>query len=257
MFGDGFPLTVVGDSDQTLYEWRGASLDNFASFPDHFPDRRGRPARTLHLTLNFRSGPEIISMANLVKGEIGSGEPALRAFAAAPRSRVTAEWFPDFVQEAAWVAEQLFERMKDGRDWKDMAVLFRKNKDIPGIYRQLIAHDIPVEVASLGGLLTVPEVVEIHSWLKVIGRFDDRIAAARLLSGSGFRLGLGEIRKLARFARHDPDRPPRALLDVLEYDRFWEALSPIPRPRPTGVSVAGTGNSSASARADRPGRPAG
>ena len=226
LFGDGFPLTVVGDSDQTLYEWRGASLDNFASFPDHFPDRRGRPARTLHLTLNFRSGPEIIDLANLVKSEIGSGEPPLRAFADAPRARVTAEWFPDFVQEATWIAEQIFERMKEGRDWKDMAVLFRKNKDIPGIYRQLAAHDIPVEVASLGGLLTVPEVVEIHSWLKVIGRFDDRIAAARLLSGSGFRLGMGEIRKLARLSRSDPDRPPRDLLDVLEYDRFWEALSP-------------------------------
>ena len=226
LFGKGFALTVVGDSDQTLYEWRGASLDNFAGFPSHFPDREGRPARTLHLTLNFRSGPQIIDLANLVKKEIGSDTPPLRALPNAPRARVSAEWFPDFVQEATWIAEQLFERMKGGRDWKEMAVLFRKNKDVPGIYRQLVAHDIPVEVASLGGLLTVPEVVEIHSWLKVIGRFDDRIAAARLLSGSRFRLGLGEIRKLARFARRDPDQPPRALLDALEYPRFWEGLSP-------------------------------
>ena len=37
IFGDGFPMMAVGDIDQTIYEWRGASPHNFAQFPEHFP----------------------------------------------------------------------------------------------------------------------------------------------------------------------------------------------------------------------------
>ncbi len=225
LFGEGFPLTVVGDSDQTLYEWRGASLENFRSFPTHFPSSDGAPAQTLHLTLNRRSGPEIIDFANCIKEEIGSQTPHLQPLRNAPRSEVIAEWHPTFIDEAVWIAEQMLERRREGRSWREMAVLFRKTKDIMGVYRQLIAHDIPVEVANLGGLLATPEVVEIHSWLKVIGRFDDRVAAARLLSGSRFRLGLGDIRQLVRFAGRDPDGRRLALVDGLEYDPFWDELS--------------------------------
>ena len=225
LFGGGFPLTVVGDPDQTLYEWRGASLGNFQSFPTHFPTEDLTPAETLHLTLNRRSGAEIINFANRTKEKIGSDTPGLQPLADAPRSGVTAEWHPTFIDEAAWIAEQLIERHRKGRSWREMAVLFRKTKDIQGVYRQLISHDIPAEVANLGGLLTVPEVVEIHSWLKVIGRFDDRVAAARLLTGSRYRLGLGDLRRLSRFGGRARDGRQRSLLDGLEYDGFWEQLS--------------------------------
>ena len=225
LFGDGFPLTVVGDSDQTLYEWRGASLGNFRSFPTHFPTEDGTPAHTLHLTLNRRSGPDIIHFANRIKDEIGSSTPILQPLPDAPRSGVTAEWHPTFIDEAVWIAEQLIERRREGKSWREMAVLFRKTKDMPGVYRQLVSHDIPAEVANLGGLLAVPEIVEIHSWLKVIGRSDDRVAAARLLSGSRFRLGLGDIRTLAKLDSRDPEGEPRALLDRLEDESFWDKLS--------------------------------
>ena len=64
VFGDGFPVTAVGDADQTIYEWRGASLENFAEFPDHFPGPEG-PAVTLPLTLNRRSDTAILDAAAL------------------------------------------------------------------------------------------------------------------------------------------------------------------------------------------------
>lgn len=224
LFGEGFPLTVVGDSDQTLYEWRGASLENFADFPKHFPRRNGEVSETLPLTLNRRSGQHIISFANRIKQEIGSATEDLQALPTAGESRVSAMWHSTFIEEAVRIAEQLIERHKAGRKWREMAVLFRKTKDIMGVYRQLVAHDIPVDVANLGGLLSTPEVVEIHSWLKVIGRFDDREAAARLLGGSRYRLGLGDIRHLSRFAYRPRDGKPRAFLDGLDDPRFWESL---------------------------------
>ena len=224
LFGEGFPLTVVGDSDQTLYEWRGASLANFENFPEHFPRGEAMPSETLHLTLNRRSGRQVIHLANRVKENIGSDTPQLQALPDALPGRVTARWHPDFIDEATWIAEQLMERHRQGRQWREMAVLFRKTKDMAGVYQQLVAHDIPAEVANLGGLLTVPEVVEVHAWLRMVGRFDDREAAARILGGSRYRLGLGDIRHLSKWAYRRSDGPVRSLLDSLEDDRFWRDL---------------------------------
>ena len=224
LFGDGFPLTVVGDSDQTLYEWRGASLDNFAGFSHHFPTGEGKPSETLHLTLNRRSGQQVIHFANRVKQNIGSHTPGLQALPEALPGMVTARWHPNFMAEATWIAEQLIERHRQGRQWREMAVLFRKTKDIRAVYQQLVAQNIPAEVANLGGLLTVPEVVEIHAWLRMVGRFDDREAAARILGGSRYRLGLGDIRHLSKWAYRRPDGRVRALLDGLEDGRFWRDL---------------------------------
>ncbi len=224
LFGKGFPLTVIGDSDQTLYEWRGASLENFRGFPTHFPTLGGKQAETLSLTFNRRSGKEIIHFANRIKKNIVSDTANLQALPDAPPTRLAAQWHSTFQDEAEWIAEQLRERRRDGRPWKHMAVLFRKTKDIAGVYRQLTAQNIPAEVANLGGLLAVPEVVEIHSWLRVVGRFDDREAVARLLMGSRYRLGMSDIRRLSKRAFPKPDGSPRALLDGLDERSFWKDL---------------------------------
>ncbi|MDH3518339.1 MAG: ATP-dependent helicase, partial [Acidimicrobiia bacterium] len=73
LFGDHIPVLAVGDEDQTIYEWRGASLHNFRAFPEHFPTD-GKPARTLHLSQNRRSGQAILTVANRVRAEIDAAE---------------------------------------------------------------------------------------------------------------------------------------------------------------------------------------
>ena len=88
LFAGGYSVTAVGDPDQTIYEWRGASLENFAGFPGHFPLRGGGEAATLPLTLNRRSGSAILDLANDVRDKIddrgseaapaGAGDPARR-----------------------------------------------------------------------------------------------------------------------------------------------------------------------------------
>src|SRR5690606_8300680 len=67
IFGDGFPVIAVGDEDQTIYEWRGASAQNFEQFTEHFPRADGRPAHDESLTLNRRSGPGILGVANQIR----------------------------------------------------------------------------------------------------------------------------------------------------------------------------------------------
>jgi DNA helicase-2/ATP-dependent DNA helicase PcrA len=66
VFGDGFPVTAVGDPDQNIYAWRGASLFNLMRFPATFPRSDGRPAERLPLNTNFRSGARILEAADEV-----------------------------------------------------------------------------------------------------------------------------------------------------------------------------------------------
>ena len=64
MFGDGIPVTAVGDPDQNIYAWRGASLFNLLRFPEQFPRPDGTPAARLPLYTNFRSGARILAAAD-------------------------------------------------------------------------------------------------------------------------------------------------------------------------------------------------
>jgi DNA helicase II / ATP-dependent DNA helicase PcrA len=209
IFGNAFPVTAVGDPDQTIYEWRGASLWNFAGFPDHFTNQDHTPSASLTLSINRRCDRRIIDVANRVKKEIGAdgGIAALQAAPDAGDGHVEVSWFHSAVDEARWLAGEV-RRLHDEESiaWRDMGILFRKNRQIHLVREALQDEDVPVEVAALGGLLQVPEVVDLHAWLRLIGRPDDAPSLVRILLGARFRLGLGDLAPLAdwvRRQRHD------------------------------------------------------
>ncbi|MGD2043923.1 MAG: ATP-dependent helicase, partial [Acidimicrobiia bacterium] len=128
IFRDGFPVIAVGDEDQTIYEWRGASAENFEQFLSHFPTAEGAPAHDRSLTLNRRSGPGILQIANEIRRAANPDADELAAANDIPTEVVT-HWARDALAEAEWIARQ-FESLHDrGVAWSDMAILFRKNRD--------------------------------------------------------------------------------------------------------------------------------
>lgn len=225
IFADTVPVMAVGDADQTIYEWRGASKENFEMFSEHF--RLGGTAPLeFPLTLNRRSGSKILEAANLIRAEIDkSPRDNLDAVPNTPPGRVISAVLPTVVAEADWIAEQMAELGNEGLAWRDMAVLFRKNRDMINVHDALSRHGIPFEVANLGGLLTVPEVADVHAWLRVIDRPEDSVAVARLLLGARFRLGLADLAKLSEWIRlrHPDPRDPGEHDHVLDYT-FLEAI---------------------------------
>jgi DNA helicase-2/ATP-dependent DNA helicase PcrA len=235
IFGEGFPVTAVGDSAQTIYEWRGASLENFAEFPSHFRRASGEEAETRSLRTNRRSGQLILDLANRVQAEIGGDQVELVAREQAGTGRVATAWFRSAVEEAGWIAGEVRRLQEEGFRWSEMAVLFRKTKDMALVRDALEAADVPVEVASLGGLLAVPEVADLHAWLRLLGNQEDAVALARILLGSSFRLGLGDFVPLAEWVRSrtpwrdedaDEERlPAHTLLEAIDHLGELEGLS--------------------------------
>ncbi len=199
IFGDGFPVTAVGDSDQTIYQWRGASPENFEAFPDHFRDSSGSVATSLALSMSWRSGRRIVDVANEVRSFISKPSPLPRLLARdeARLGSVRTHWLHSAIAEASWIANEVLRlHEEDGRAWKEISLLFRKHRQMATIHDALVGAGIPVEIASLGGLLQVPEVADLHAWLRILGRPDDAPALARILLGSRFRLGLGDLAPL-------------------------------------------------------------
>lgn len=200
IFSNRVPVTAVGDADQTIYEWRGASLQNFADFGLHFPNAEG-PAPSLPLTTNRRSGQAILDVANQIKAKLAPDPDQLEAVEGVPPGRVVTAWFGTAAEEAAWIASEIERLGEDGLAWSQCAVLFRKNKDMAMVHEALSQRDIPYEVANLGGLLSVPEVADVVAWLRLLARSEDTVAVVRVLQGSRFRLGLADLARLSDWVR--------------------------------------------------------
>jgi DNA helicase II / ATP-dependent DNA helicase PcrA len=200
IFAGVVPVTAVGDADQTIYEWRGASLENFAQFGRHFPNEDG-PAASLPLTTNRRSGEAILEVANAIRSRIETGGGELVAVEGTPPGEVNAAWFATAAEEASWIAAEIERLHDEGVAWRDCAVLFRKNKDMQMVHDALSERDIPYEVANLGGLLSVPEVSDLVAWLRILARAEDTVALARILQGSRYRLGLADLARLSDWVR--------------------------------------------------------
>lgn len=204
IFGAGFPVIAVGDSDQTIYEWRGATPDNFAAFSAHFPKSDGSPATDRKLTLNRRSDRSIVELANRIRAQIGGDTHPLVARPDAGDGFVGVRWATDAVAEADWIADEAVRLHEQGVAWRDMAVLFRKNRHIALVHDALVQRGIPVEVANLGGLLSVPEVADLRAWMRILHSPEDGPALLRILLGPRYRLGLGDLSHLSAWSRRAP-----------------------------------------------------
>ena len=208
IFARGTAVTAVGDSDQTIYEWRGASLENFSDFPTHFQRADGQKTETLPLSVNRRSDRVILDLANQIQTMIPrlEGAEELRPGPDAAEGSVTVGWFSTDHEEAAWIAEEILERRGDGLDWSDMAILCRKRKAIRPIVRAFRDAGIPYAVSSMGELLTVGEVSDLVAWMRVLADPGDEPYLLRIWMSGRFRLGMRDISRLARWCRSNDIR---------------------------------------------------
>lgn len=211
----GHNVTAVGDARQNIFQWRGSTLFNLLDFPrKHFLRGDGEQHEYLSLSENFRSGSNILAVANRIIDPVPEqrrpGQP-LKAVAANGVGRVNVKLLSDQYAEGAFIADEIarVHGMPAGpgrppADWSDFAILVRRKAHIAPIYAQLKERDIPVEVVGLSGLLQVPEVVDTVSWLRVLadpGPNGNRWLA-RILMGPRFRIHYRDLALLARWAQH-------------------------------------------------------
>lgn len=208
LFGDGFPVTAVGDPHQAIYGWRGAAANNIIDFPQLFPMPDGQDSPRLTLRTNRRSGQRILDVGNRLAESLtdvatAAGADGVRLVApeGTPPGRVDAAHFDTLVEELDALAERIIAEHEAGTAWPDIAVLVRRNATLAQVYEVLRDRDVPTEIVGLGGLLHLPEVVPVVATLRILDDVSANPAAATLLTSPRWRIGLRDLEVLGRRAR--------------------------------------------------------
>ena len=221
---EGYPVTAVGDPLQAIYTWRGAAVDNIYSFHHFFPsvDRR-----TDHLSINRRSGPELLAAANAVAVEVRAGigvhAQVLRASDEAARADLVVAEFTSWQEEADWIANDLAQAHDSGSlAWDQAAILVRRNSDTGAIFEACRRRGVPIAVNDLGGLLSIEVIAQVWAMMRLVTDVNANPEVVEILSGPRFRIGAADLARLGRRARELAAGSDPRLLDAL--------LDPGPAP---------------------------
>ncbi len=254
----GHPVLAVGDPRQSIYGWRGASAGTIERFPRTFPGGAGRTAQRLTLATSWRNDQQILAVANAVSGMLPQPRQALPDLAPAPGAgagAVTVGLYDTVADETAALADRLAacwhgtdEPLGSRRDGAPptIAVLTRARKQFHGIATALRNRGVPVEVVGLGGLLAMPEVIDVVATLTVLVDATAGDALGRLLTGARWRIGPRDLAALnsraaalvrSRTPRPASDGAPSAPEEPGERGSIVEALDDLGDP--AGYSVEG------------------
>jgi DNA helicase-2/ATP-dependent DNA helicase PcrA len=247
IFGRGFPVTAVGDPDQSIYAWRGASLFNLLEFRTQFPMNDGGPADRLPLYTNFRSGARILEAADRIIAPIPEDqrpdpEKQLAPWPENGEGEVELVRLGDEWSEASWIAERILRIHGSGETanpWSSFAVLCRKSRLFVPVQEAFAEARIPVEIVGLAGLLKLPEVVEVLAYARAVADPFASVSLARILLGPRYRVGFKDLARVAAWARdknyairgEEDETAPFLLAEALEHLDETSFLSPEGRDR--------------------------
>jgi DNA helicase-2/ATP-dependent DNA helicase PcrA len=197
-------LTVVGDDDQSIFRFRGASLSNILNFQAVYPS-----ARKIVLTRNYRSVQPILDSAYVLIQQNNPNRLELQAkvdkklvssFAEAGKS-IHLLQFDTVSHEADQVAEIIRERWKDGAVLGEMAILVRRNADADPFLRALNMRQVPFRFSGSRGLYAQEEVKNIVSFIKALTDFEDGRSLFFLAHSEIYRLELYDLTVIANYAQ--------------------------------------------------------
>src|SRR5437588_11549602 len=233
--GSAKNIVAVGDNDQAIYRFRGASFGSFKLFLERFAGwREGQDSTSFRvaLTENYRSTPNILRVATQVIGQntVSADFPKKILSPNKPEGekiRIVELAAPE--DEARWVAGELERIHKAGRRWRDFAVLYRAHNHRDELVRELSHRKIPFVISRLS-ILEHPLVKDVLAYLRLIATPYDDIATARVLATPAWQLEPADLVRLAERARKEK----KAVYDLLQlpqgqlaFDRSHAALGEL------------------------------
>ncbi len=190
-------VTVVGDGDQSVYNFRGADVRNFLDFERAFPD-----ATTVVLDQNYRSTQTILDAANAVIANNVARKPKELWTDQGPGGRIVRYSAEDETDESAWVSTELA-RLHDGGTyrWGDMAVFYRTNAQSRVLEERLARVGIPYKVVGGTRFYDRREVKDALAYLKAAANPGDEVSVKRVINVPKRGIGDTTVARLDAWAR--------------------------------------------------------
>jgi DNA helicase-2/ATP-dependent DNA helicase PcrA len=215
--GRGHAVTAVGDPNQAIYGWRGASVSNILRFGEDFPGVAGDPVRaadvpTYPLTVNRRSDTRILELANRHARPLLDGFGHVRPLepGCEDAGDVQVAVHETYADELLWLADRVRSThdAEPDRGWREIGVLVRDNAHAADVFDALTSREIPVEIVGLKGLLRLPEVAEVLATLTLVHDLSANAELLALLTGPRWAVGPRDLALLGRRARELADARP-------------------------------------------------
>ena len=207
-------LFVVGDPDQCIYTWRGADVKYLLDFDKAFPG-----AKTIMMTRNYRSTPQIIGAANsLISRNKTRADKSLLPTRPAGAA-VRACFGENREEEARWIAARVEEEHARGAPYRDMAVLYRAHYVSRCVEEAFIAAKLPYAIYSGTAFFNRAEIKDALSYLRMVASRDD-LSFRRIVNRPRRNIGRRRMEFLERYAAERSCTLFDALRANLDEDMF-------------------------------------
>jgi DNA helicase-2/ATP-dependent DNA helicase PcrA len=231
-------LTVVGDDDQSIFRFRGASLTNILNFKKVYPR-----TKVIVLNANYRSTQAILDSAYQLikqnnpdrleiklKDELKTRK-SLKASIKSEGKSIHLLQFDTFSHEADRVAEIIVDKVKQGYKHSDIAVLVRRNADADSFLRTLNMKEIPFRFSGSRGLYSQEEVKILISFIKALTDFEDSKSFFYLALSDVYKIDLYDLTVVSNFA-HKKNLPLHKV-----FKKIFEGRSPVEISQSTKAKI--------------------
>ena len=216
-------LCIVGDPDQSIYGWRAADIDNILKFQNNYP-----AAAEIHLGMNYRSTPEVVSAASQLISHNTLRIPN-HIFTTNPSGDpVTATYAQDPNEEA----KIIFDHFQDLRDqyeykWQDFSAMYRSNQQSRLLEDQCLHRGIPYRI--FGGIQFYQrrEVKDVLAYLRILANPADTAALQRIINVPPRDIGAKTISRITQYANTNEHTLLQAVASIAQPDlsQIWQDSS--------------------------------
>ncbi|MDP9805824.1 DNA helicase-2/ATP-dependent DNA helicase PcrA [Trueperella bonasi] len=220
-------LTVVGDADQSIYAFRGATIRNIQDFEEDFPN-----ATTILLEQNYRSTQNILSAANAVISNNAGRRPKRLWTDSGAGEKIVGYVADAESDEASFVVEEIDTLRDAGLKYGDVAVFYRTNAQSRALEEMFVRSGIPYKVVGGTKFYERKEIKDAIAYLQAIANPDDTVSIRRILNEPRRGLGAKAEESVAAHAARWGISFGAALTDVAHPEAAIEAgRSPVDGPQ--------------------------
>ncbi|MGN0477457.1 MAG: ATP-dependent helicase, partial [Ruminococcus sp.] len=183
-------ICVVGDDDQSIYKFRGATIENILSFENNFPG-----AKVIRLEQNYRSTQNILDAANgVIKNNLARKGKTL--WTQNPKGeKVTMHTARDERDEAMFIADKIMDGVRDGKKFSDFAVLYRMNAQSNAVEQALSRSGIPHRIIGGHRFYDREEIRDMVAYLHIISNPHDDVRMRRIINKPKRAIGTTTVEK--------------------------------------------------------------
>ena len=233
-------LCVVGDDDQSIYRFRGATIENILGFEEEFPD-----CTVIRLEQNYRSTQNILDAANsVIANNTGRKSKHLWTNAGAGE-KITWHRAADELDESAYVSDTILKQVKAGEKYSDHAILYRMNAQSNMLERALVHKGIPYRIYGGTRFYDRKEIKDILAYMSIVENPNDRVRFERIVNEPKRGIGNATLALLLQISQDLHLSPLEVLQNVEQYPalskkktalkkfaELWEALITAEREQP-------------------------